>query len=299
MDWDRGYRAQRINDLIAAKDKLSPDDVAAIQGDNLNLSAQQIVPHLASISVSGDAQKVLDAIKNWDFNEKRDSVGASAYEVFWYYLLRDTFDDELGDLAKDYVNGGDLNRQVMALMLDKADAHWWDNINTPQVETLDDTIKQALADAAKTLTTEIGADPIGWTWSKVHTAVLRSRALGKEPVAFIFNRGPIPVDGGTAIVNNTGGNFGAGYPDPEKPTAPPAKLTDIFAEASSPSLRQIIDLGDLNKSRFIHVSGQSGLPTHPHYDDMIDPWRNIQYVPMWWNLTDIKANAEGTLTLTP
>jgi penicillin amidase len=300
MDWDRGYRAQRINDLIAAKDKLGPDDIAAIQGDTLNLSAQQIVPHLASIGVSGDAQKVLDAIKNWDFNEKRDSVGAAAYEVFWYHLLRDTFDDELGnDLASSYINGGDLDRQVMALLLDKADAHWWDNINTPQVETRDDILKQALADAAKSLTAEDGADPAGWTWSKVHTAVFRSRALGTSPVAFIFNRGPIVIDGGTAIVNNTGGNFGAGYPDPTKPTTPPAKLTDIFAEVSSPSLRQIIDLGNLNQSRFIHVSGQSGLTTHPHYDDMIDKWRNIQYVPMWWNLTDIKANAEGTLTLTP
>jgi penicillin amidase len=300
MNWDRGYRAQRINALIAAKDKLSPDDIAAIQGDSLNLSAQQIVPHLASITVDGTAQKVWDAINTWDFNEKRDSVGAAAYEVFWYYLLRDTFDDELGnDLASLYVNGGDLNRQVMGLMLDKAEAHWWDNVTTPQVETRDDILKQALADAAKTLTAEIGADPIGWTWSKVHTAVLRSRALGREPVSFIFNRGPIAVDGGTAIVNNTGGSFKAGYPDPEKPSAPPAKLTDIFSESSSPSLRQIVDLGNLNQSRFIHVSGQSGLPTHPHYDDMIDPWRNIQYVPMWWNFADIKANAEGTLTLTP
>ena len=47
------------------------------------------------------------------------------------------------------------------------------------------------------------------------------------------------------------------------------------------------------------VSGESGLPTNPHYDDFIDKWRNIQYVPMWWDITDIKANAEGTLTLTP
>ncbi|HET7376018.1 MAG TPA: penicillin acylase family protein, partial [Anaerolineae bacterium] len=288
------------NDLIKAKDKLSPDDIAAIQGDTLNLSAQQIVPHLASIAVDGDAHKVLDAINQWDFYDKRDSVGAAAYEVFWYFLLRNTFDDELGnDLASTYVSGSDLNRQAMGLLLDEPAAHWWDNVNTQQVETRDDIIKNSLADAAKALIAEIGPDPAAWTWSKVHTAVFRSRALGQEAIGFIFNRGPIPVDGGTAIVNNTGGNFSAAYPDPEKPAAPPAKLTDIFTERSSPSLRQIVDLSDLNKSRFIHVSGQSGLPTNPHYDDMIDPWRNIQYVPMWWDVKDIKANAEGTLTLTP
>ena len=61
----------------------------------------------------------------------------------------------------------------------------------------------------------------------------------------------------------------------------------------------IVDLSDLNASRFIHTTGQSGLPAQPHYDDFTDKWRNIHYVPMWWDAGDIKINAEGTLTLTP
>jgi penicillin amidase len=103
------------------------------------------------------------------------------------------------------------------------------------------------------------------------------------------------VDGGTSAVNNTGtgGNFSKAY------NTPPGKLTAIFAERSTPSLRQIVDLADLNSSRFIHTTGESGLPTNSHYDDFIDPWRNIQFVPMWWDSADIKVNAEGTLTLTP
>ncbi|HZY43169.1 MAG TPA: penicillin acylase family protein [Anaerolineae bacterium] len=298
-DWDRGYRARRISDLLSAKLKLSADDIAAIQVDDLNLSAQEIQPYLTSLTVDGDAAKVLDAIKTWDFKEQRASVGATAYEVFWYYLLRNTFDDELGDLASSYVDGGDVNREAMGRLLSKVDAPWWDNVTTSAKEARDDILKKSLTDAAKALTTELGSDPAGWTWSKVHAAVFRSRALGTSPVAFIFNRGPIPVDGGTAIVNNTGGNFSDGYSDPADPTAPSAKLTDIFAEQTVPSLRQIIDLSDLNKSIFINTTGQSGLPTHPHYDDMIDPWRNIQYVPMWWAEQDIKSHAEGTLMLTP
>ena len=295
MDWDRGWRARRIVDLIEAKDKLSPDDIAAIQGDSLNLSAQQIVPYLADIQVTGDAQKVLDAINNWDFFEKRDSVGASAYEVFWLNLLRNTFDDELGDLAPDYVNGGDVNRVAMIQLLAKPDSNWWDNTTTSAVETRDDILKKSLTDAAAQLTAELGADQTGWTWSKIHTATFKSQALGDAPVAFIFNRGPFEVDGGTATVNNTGTgtNFSKAY------STPPAKLNAIFAERTVPSLRQIVDLGDLGASRFIHTTGESGLPTQPHYDDFIDKWRNIQYVPMWWAEADIKAHAEGTLTLTP
>jgi penicillin amidase len=293
MDWDRGWRAQRIADLIEAKDKLGPDDISAIQGDSLNLAAQSIVPYLSNISVEGDAKKVLDAINGWDFFEKRDSVGAGAYEAFWLNLLRNTFDDDLSALAPDYVNGGDVNRQAMIALLAKPDSKWWDDATTPAIETRDDILKKSLNDAAKMLVAELGAAPSGWKWGKLHTAIFESQALGTSPVAFIFNRGPVEVDGGTAIVNNTGGNFSKAY------STPPGKLADIFAERTVPSLRQIIDLDDLNASRFIHTTGESGLPTNPHYDDFIDKWRNIQYVPMWWDAKDIKTNVEGVLTLTP
>ena len=208
MEWDRGYRAKRIVDLIEGKDKLSPDDFAAIQGDNLDIAAQQIVPYLKDITVEGDAQKVLDTIRSWDFHTTEQSSGAGAYQVFWLHLLRNTFDDDLGDLAKDYVSGDDVNRQAMILLLAQPDAKWWDNSATSdRVETRDDILKQSLADAARDLVAQYGADPNGWQWGKLHTITFVHRALGDQPVAFIYNRGPFPVSGYTALVNATGGNF--------------------------------------------------------------------------------------------
>jgi penicillin amidase len=47
----------------------------------------------------------------------------------------------------------------------------------------------------------------------------------------------------------------------------------------------------------MHTTGQSGHPFHPHYDDMIDPWRNIDYHPMLWQRQDVEADAEETLIL--
>ncbi len=299
-DYDRGYRAQRIVDLIEAKPRLSPDDFAAIQGDDRNLVAEAIVPYLDSLTVEGNAQKVLDAIREWDLNEQRDSIGAGAYEVFWLYLLRNTFDDELGDLARDYVSGSDVNGLAMIRLLAQPNAHWWDNANTPDAtETREDILKKSLADAANALTAEFGSDPANWKWGNLHTVTFVSQALGSSPVAFIFNRGPFTVDGGWEIVNATGGSFRTAYPDPRRPDVPPARLATIFRERQSPSLRQIVDMSNLNASLFIHTTGQSGLPYHPHYDDLIDLWRNIQYVPMWWDRGDVEQNAEGTLSLTP
>jgi penicillin amidase len=59
----------------------------------------------------------------------------------------------------------------------------------------------------------------------------------------------------------------------------------------------IVDLATLSNSLSMHTTGQSGHAFHPHYDDMIDPWRNIEYHPMYWERATIEGVAEGTLLL--
>jgi penicillin amidase len=66
-----------------------------------------------------------------------------------------------------------------------------------------------------------------------------------------------------------------------------------------PSMRMIVDLGDLNNSVTVHTTGQSGHAYHPHYIDMAPLWANVQYYPMLWDTQTIVNNAEGHLVLTP
>jgi penicillin amidase len=98
----------------------------------------------------------------------------------------------------------------------------------------------------------------------------------------IFNRGPVPVDGTIATVNNTS-----------------YSINEPYEVSTVPSYRQIVDLEDFARSVSMHTTGQSGHPYHSHYDDMIDPWRNIEYHPMLWEQADVEADAEGTLVLRP
>jgi penicillin amidase len=92
----------------------------------------------------------------------------------------------------------------------------------------------------------------------------------------------VAVDGTVATVNNTG-----------------YALDSPYGVETVPSQRQIVDLGNLTRSVSMHTTGQSGHPFHPHYDDMIDPWRNIEYHPMLWERADVEADAEGVLVLMP
>jgi len=49
----------------------------------------------------------------------------------------------------------------------------------------------------------------------------------------------------------------------------------------------------------IHTTGQSGLPTHRHYDDFIEPRRDIQYHPTLWERAQVQAAMGGRLPLVP
>jgi penicillin amidase len=135
------------------------------------------------------------------------------------------------------------------------------------------------------LTESLGKSMTKWRWGDLHTATFENQSLGQSGIGlieWIFNRGPVAVDGSFFTVNNTGYDW-----------------TDSYAVVVVPSYRQIIDPANFGRSLSIHTTGQSGHTFHPHYDDMIDMWRNIEYHPMLWVKQDIIAASEGHLTLKP
>ena len=289
-DWDRGYRAQRITDMIRAKDKLSIDDMKAIHGDNYSVFADQLLPYLKVLKANTSVQKAaLDALVRWDRVTKRDSVGASVFESLVFHLVNDTFGDDLGkELAEGYVNGGAVQRAAIGALFDRPNDPMWNDVaTTDQAETRDDILQRAFEDACQELESRLGGNVSQWQWGKLHTATFRNGSLGKSGISIIeaiFNRGPIATDGTSTAVNNTGYS---------------PKTGERYTVAGVPSERYIADLADWTRSLSMHTTGQSGLPYHKHYDDMIDPWRNIQYHPMLWSRSDVDKNAEGVLTLQP
>ena len=64
-------------------------------------------------------------------------------------------------------------------------------------------------------------------------------------------------------------------------------------------MRMIVDLGNLDNSLTIDTTGQSGHPSSPHYDDMIDAWRTTQYHPMLWSRDKVEAATAERLILSP
>ncbi len=288
-DWDRGYRARRIHDLLTQKPRFSPEDVRAIQRDDYLIPADVILPHLENLHPQDvRLQQALGILQNWDRRASVDSVGATLFETFRMYLLREIFADELGPhLAERYLNGRSLPMLALARVLEDAHSPWYDNVYTPdRVETKEEVLLRALEKAVDHLTQALGKDMDQWRWGRVHTATFVHQTLGKSGVVLlekVFNRGPVPVPGSCMTVNN----MCFGYEDP-------------FAVRVIPSYRQVFDVGNWDRGSWVvHSTGQVGHPYHPHYDDQIPLWQQGEYMPLYWDLPTIQDAAREVLTLEP
>jgi len=294
MDWDPGYRARRIVDMINSEPLISMDYIQKMQGDDLNLGAQEILPYLFALKFD-DAKlaKAEEALSNWDDQMTLDSRPAAIYMGFLNALVGGTFND---NLPEDYWPSGGANTWlVLRKLLAEPNSPWWDDTKTTNaVETRDDIIKRALAEGYAALEKRLGPDSAGWTWGALHTSTFRNATVGSTaspaPIQMLFNRGPFATAGGAGVVNAASWNLAR---DDFTPPGDPYNVSSIS------SMRMIVDLSQLTNSLTIFSTGQSGHAYHPHYIDMADRWRAIQYHPMLWDRGDVEKNAEGHLTLVP
>jgi penicillin amidase len=300
-EWDYGFRSQRIRQRLDALQKVSPSDMANIQLDTRNLAAETLVSAFLSVKItdvdsSGEAaftKEAQDLLRGWNYanpaSDSRNSAAAAYYNAVWSNLLRLLFDDELpADLQAD---GGDRWMQAVIKLLDEPKSSWWDNKQTPDItEGKDEIIRQALIAARLELTRELGKDPAGWQWGKLHQLTLRSSVMGGDSLSGIqgtllrklFNRGGYQMPGGSSIVDANGWNASEGY-----------------SVDWAPSMRMVVDLSDLDASTWVNQTGASGHVMSAHYDDQIDAWVKGTQYPWPFSERAVRAAARDTLTLVP
>jgi penicillin amidase len=304
-EWDPGYRAARIAELIDAAGEgggVSLDEMAAIQMDTRISRADLVMPSLDGIdTATPDGDAVLEAIRSWDGLATTDSTGAASYCAFEYRLLRLLFDDELGDLAREYVGGG-ASWQAMIRLLEAPGSAWWNDVTTTgRKENAPDIIVAALDAAGADLRAAYG-DPGGWTWGKLHQATFREATLGTSgigPLEWYFNHGPVEVGGAAGAVQNTYFRPDRTYPNPYDPTDEPVGYKGLFEVTNLPSYRLLLDLGDLDGARIVQTTGQSGNPLDAHYGDLIDEWATGENLPLFFTEPAIEATVAKRLTLVP
>jgi len=289
-EWAYGTRAQRIIDLIeGAEGPISISMVEDMQRDNRNLMAEEIIPYLTSVkSTLAEVVAAQELLADWGsqarpFQQDADSPHSALYAAVWRHLLATTFHD---DLPKDYWPvGRDGYFEALRSILTVPTNEWWDSQATNNVEERDAILEIVLREAWNEMVDTLGSDPNDWRWGQLHTATFRNAPFGQSgiaPIEWLFNRGPFETSGGGDAVNATTWSAAEGY--------------EVVA---LPSMRMIVDLDDLSRSRAVHTTGQSGHAFHKHYIDMADLWVVNETQPLLWERPAIQADAEGHLRLLP
>ena len=287
-DWTPPFRAQRITDMINAKDKLSVQDFEAMHADVFDIPAQMLTPYMTGISpVDSREKQALEILKKWDFNDRADAAGPAIFHVFYVKMLKNTLQDKLGDkLFNDYAKAmggsGDVHTVFMiGIIKDNANI-WFDDTRTAVKETRDDLLGRSFSEAVAELSGKFGADPAKWQWGALHQTAF-SHVLGRVPgLDPIFSRGPVPTGGSRYTVNVAAFDY-----------------NNPYGVVAIPSYRQIIDWSNPDKSLAMHSTGQSGLVFSKHYDDMISSWLKVQYHTMLFNKIDVEADKQALLVLSP
>jgi len=290
--WMNGYRARRIEQLFAGRDRLGVEDFKRAQRDVTCLPGLELVRRLEGFeSRDPDAALALSLLRGWDGVLSPESAGGALYEVARYTLIRSILEPALGDELTHQVLGKGFHpllktsnvlyghdTSTLLRMLDDPGS-WWIEQAGGRGRVLERGLKQAVG----WLRRELGPEPRAWRWGSLHRAIFPHAMGMQKPLDRVFNRGPVAIGGDTDTPCQTG----MLADDPYDP------------KAWAPTFRQIVDLGDLSRSLTMIPPGQSGHLASPHYDDLIEPWVRGEYHPTLWTREQVERSAEARLTLRP
>ncbi|MGE5500190.1 MAG: penicillin acylase family protein, partial [Syntrophothermus sp.] len=266
--WEPPSRIERIHELLGGKEKHSVKDFQHYQNDFISPYARELTGYITgafeNIKIKDPNLKAaLDLLKGWNHELNDLSQVPTIEEVFFQFLLKNTFEDEMGkNLFGQYVFMANVPYRTMIKLLRENKSPWFDNTRTPQVEGRDEIIRKSLVDALDYIEKNLSSDLQEWQWGKLHTVTLKHMFSGKSGLVDNYiNIGPYSVGGSGTTLFNTEYSF-----------------DNPYETILGPSMRYIFDFSRPDEFYIILTSGQSGNVFSPHYKDMTEMWLTGKYI---------------------
>ena len=269
QDWVVPYRFNRIEQLLAATPLHDVASMQKIQGDQLSLATQKLLPYLQkTVSTHPLAGAAQQQLKTFDGTVRADSSAALIFAVWADELTRGLIAPRLGQARFAAMYGKRNFRATVEDVLLHNDA-WWCAPQTCQAQS-----GAALTRALDRLQALYGSDVAKWQWGDAHPAVSTHRPFGSVALLAPFFDVTVPTGGDAYTIN-----VGQYWANEEKMP---------FASRHAASLRAVYDLSNLENSQFIYQTGQSGLVFSRRYRDMSPAWAGVQYRPLQMNPPEIR-----------
>jgi penicillin G amidase len=252
------YRVQQIRAMLSAKNKLTVDDLLAVQKDvysayDFFLAQQVIAAYKKYGSTDKLAGPAIEILRRWNGQMDKDEAGPVITQ-----LLSAAVEAGLVKAANGPQTKLRVRPQVIETLLRERPAGW-----VPK-DDWDAVLLDSLSTALRQGRTRQGTPISRWHWGRFLQWHFE-HPVGKQ-LPFVdrfFDIGPVEMSGSGTTVKQTTATLG-------------------------PSERMDVDLGDLDKSLQNLIVGESGSVASGHYKDQWPAYYSGQSFPMEFEHVDAK-----------
>jgi penicillin amidase len=211
-----------------------------------------MLPHAGAEGIAGTARRLLSA---WDGAMARERPEPLIFTAWLRALNRRLYEHRLGP---DFPAVWDLKPTFVKNVL-TIQQRWCDDPATQPVEDCPTAIRGALDDALAELAKAHGVDVTNWRWGDVHYARFRHALFDLIPLLRDIANLRIAQGGSDFTLNRGTSRIASALP---------------YASVHGAGYRAVYDLGNLDNSRFMQATGQSGNLLSRHYGDLNERWRD-------------------------
>ena len=274
-EWVDPYRAERIYKSLQGRDKLTPQDMLAVQTDIYSEVDQEIGHRLAyaidhtpaAAAADPRLRKAADLMRSWDGRLTTDSAAASivtqARRAFWPLIL----EPKLGKDAALYQWSESNFAEEEIIMHGSAD--WLPMVYKNWDALLTEAVRLGLEDG------KAPGDVAFWQYGSWHVVDIEHPLAAYLPlIGRIAGTGPQPLSGDTTTVKQVGRDFG-------------------------PSQRFTMDWSNIDGSTENIALGESGDPYSRYYRDQWNDCYNGTTFALPFTAQAVATQTQHTLRLLP
>jgi penicillin amidase len=245
-------RGVSISRNLSRMEQITTDDMKALQNNYYSVFAEgarkMLLKYVRENDLDADEKKYLNMVRNWDLYTNPNSTGTTVYQTWFDSLEVCVWRDEW---RRDSLVMPLPTEQTLLEWINKDSAFKYiDNIRTPQRETINDVVTQALQKAVPELKKEEAANTLEWT-------------KHKDPTIFHLLKSGVPSFARKIAVGGW------------------SNVINAVTDTHGPSWRMIVQLSNPTEAWGVYPGGQDGNPGSKYYDNFVDTWSTGNYFRLW------------------
>ena len=279
--WSDAFRANRINSVLDQKEKVSLQEMAALQTDYYSVPASVIVPMLKNLQLPSSQMKMVyeKYLMNWDYTLNKESVAAGFYVMLEKEIMIEANKLFIPDNIKGLVS---MQLSKVIDRLQNSDKYFTGSAQR------DNFLVKCYEQAFKKMNNKFSTNQVSEIdFSKWQYGQANYKHISFEhPLAHLIdsntrkklNLGPLPRGGNGYTVGSTG---------------------SAENQSSGASFRVLMDTKNWDNTLMINTPGQSGDYKSPFYSNLFSLWANDDYFPAYFSKSLIEKNKENETMLVP